>query len=153
MNVNPFSRDASFSIRDLQSEFDRLLDRFWHAGLSTRPLDGQDWAPPIDVADDPTAYRIRVELPGLTGDQVEVSVLGRTLTIKGDKSDPRATSDSSRRLRAECRYGAFRRDVELPDPVQADRISAVCRNGVLEIEIPKTQSAQPQSVRVQSRDQ
>lgn len=152
MNVNPFSRDASFSLRDLQSEFDRMIDRFWHAGLSTRPLDGQDWAPPIDVADEPAGYRIRVELPGMTAEQVEVAVVGRTVTIKGTKANPHPAADPRQMLRAECRYGSFRRDVELPGPVQNERVAATCRCGVLEVEVPKTPAAQPQAVRVEARD-
>jgi len=153
MNVNPFARDGSFSLRDLQSELDRLVDRFWHAGLSTRPLDGQDWAPPLDATEEPGAYRIRVELPGVTADQVEVNVLGRTLTIRGQKPNPRGAGDARQTLRAECRYGAFRRDLELPGPVDADRIAAIHRNGILEIEAPKTPATQPHSVRVEARSE
>lgn len=148
MSINPFSRDGVFSIQDLQGEFDRLIDRFWHGGLTTPPLDGYDWAPALDLSDEPEAYRLRVELPGLTADQIDVSVTGQTLTIRGNKPDPRDQADKRARLRSECRYGNFRRAIDLPAPVNADVITAASRNGVLEVRIPKAVPARPQSVKV-----
>lgn len=150
MGINPFSRDEGFSVRDLQSELNQLFDRFWHAGVSTPPLDGQDWAPRLDVIEQPQSYLVRVELPGMAASDVEVTVLGQTVSIRGAKTRPAV--EPRHYLRSECRYGAFRRDIELPAGVQADRVSAVCRNGVLEIEVPKSQSARAQSVKVETRE-
>lgn len=152
MPINPFSREGVFSIRDLQGEFDRLIDRFWHGGLSTPPLDGYDWAPPLDMIDEPESYRLRVEVPGLTGEQIDVSVIGQTLSIRGCKPDPRQKTEGRSWMRSECRYGNFRREVELPAAVRADAIVATCRNGVLEVEIPKAAAARPQTVKVTSVD-
>ncbi len=148
MSINPFSREGVFSIRDLQGEFDRLIDRFWHGGLSTPPLDGHDWAPPVDMTDEPGAFRMRVEVPGLTADQIDVSVAGRKLTIRGTKPNPRDKSDPRSAMRSECRYGSFGREIDLPADVQADAIRASCRNGVLELEIPKSAAARAQTVKI-----
>lgn len=91
-----------------------------------------------------------VEAPGLTAEQIDVSVTGQTLTIRGSKPDPRDQSDKRARLKNECRYGNFRRAVDLPAPVNADAIAATCRNGVLDVRIPKAVAARPQAVKVTS---
>ncbi|MCK6456428.1 MAG: Hsp20/alpha crystallin family protein [Phycisphaerae bacterium] len=153
MNVNPFSRDRALSLRDLQNEFDQILERLWHGGLSTPPLDGQDWAPHVDVVDEPLRYVVRVEVPGLTGRDVEVSMLERVLTIKGVKPATRKPGEDRRYLRAECRFGSFQRRIDLPDAVDVERITAQCANGVLEVEIPKKSGAAPRTVKVAVPDE
>ncbi|MFO0972275.1 MAG: Hsp20/alpha crystallin family protein [Phycisphaerae bacterium] len=152
MKPNQFFGEGSFSLRDLQGEFDRLVERLWHGGLSTRPLDGMDWAPSMDVIEEPGRFLIRAEVPGMSASDVEVSVLERVVTIKGTKAAPLPGGNAGRRLRSECRYGSFCRTIELPVAVNADRVGAACRNGVLEVEIAKIDAAQPRTVRVESRD-
>lgn len=148
MAINPFSREGPFSIRDLQNEFDRMVDRLWHGGLSTPPLDGYDWAPPLDVVDEPLRYLVRVEIPGMGPTDVDVAVLDRTLTIKGTKPSWFPVGEQRRFLRAECRYGAFRRELELGVPVDAEKVVARVRNGVLEVEIPKKETARGHTVKI-----
>jgi len=152
MAINPPPRDFPFSVQDIRYEFDKLLDRVWHVGLNTAPLDGQDWAPSIDVIDEADAYRVRVEVPGVGADDVDVSILDDTLMIKGTKPSPITKEDGPRRLRAECRYGEFCRTYALPGPVQDDGVTAACKNGVLDITIPKTPEVIGRKVKVQSED-
>lgn len=137
------------SFQDMRHEFDRLLDRVWHVGLSTAPLDGQDWAPSMDAAELPDRYVFRVEVPGLSASDVDVSILGNVLSIRGCKKGPTPLPEGGRRLRGECRYGSFNRSCELAGPVVEDGIIAKCTDGVLEISIPKAQEAKGRSVKVQ----
>lgn len=148
----PSPRDLPSSMQDVRNEFDRWLDRLWHAGWSTAPLDGQDWAPRLDVIDAGDDYRVRAEVPGLSADDVEVSLLNDVLTIKGNKTSGRKPGDEPNLLRAECRYGSFSRKFDFPLPVQEDGIRATCRNGVLTIQIPKTPEAKGHSVRIDFED-
>lgn len=150
MGINPFGREGHFSLRDLQSEFDRMMDRLWHGSLSTPPLDGQDWAPPIDVTEEADRFVARLEVPGLTSDAVDVSVLDRVVTIHGTKPAPPKLAEGQRSVAAECRYGSFRREIQLPVPVAADRVVATCRHGVLEIVLPKQESARGRPVKVET---
>jgi HSP20 family protein len=144
----PFAGDIPLSVEGIRREFDQLLDRVWHGGLSTAPLDGQDWAPSIDVAESSEAYEVRVEVPGLGPDDVEVSVQSRIVTIKGCKPPSAARGDDLRRVRTECRFGSFCRRLELPTPVQEDAVMARCKNGVLDIVIPKKPEAKGRTVTV-----
>lgn len=149
----PSPREFPFSLQDVRNEFDRLLDRVWHKGLCTAPLDGQDWAPSLDVIEEADAYRVRVEIPGMVAEDVEVSILDNTLTIKGVKPPPvKADEEAPRRLRTECCYGGFCRRYELPGPVQEDGVTAACKHGVLDVTIPKTPEIIGRKVQVSPRD-
>lgn len=148
----PFTTEIPFSVQDMREEFDRLLDRVWHGGLSTAPLDGQDWAPRLDVHEHPDHYQVRVEIPGLTADDVEVSILDNVLTVKGTKTAPNQSGENVRRLRSECRYGSFCRKFELPSPAEESSVSATCRHGVLEISISRSAQIKGRNVKVESAD-
>ena len=144
----PNPRGFPFSLQDLRSEFDQLMDRVWHAGLTTAPLDGQDWAPTLDVVEEADAYRVYVELPGVPVESVDVSVLGNLLTIRGTKPPPVVKDENRRILRTECRHGAFCRKYELPSAVREESVAASCRNGVLEIVAPKTPEVTGSKVKI-----
>lgn len=143
----PFPTD--FSVQGVRNEFDRLLDRVWHLGLSTAPLDGQDWAPSLDVWEEPGSYTVRAELPGLAAEDVSVEILGNVLTIRGFKPAIQKPAEHARQLRAECRYGSFSRKLELPGAISENSVQAKCRNGLLEVTIAKTPAAQGKSVKVE----
>jgi len=147
-----FPTELPFSLQDVRGEFDRLLDRVWHVGLNTAPLDGQDWAPCIDVIDEGDHYRVRLEVPGLAGDQIDVSILNNVLIVRGTKPVPPKPAEGHRQLRAECRYGSFSRKYELPSAVNEEGVSAVCRHGVLELTIPKKPEARGRTINVTARD-
>jgi HSP20 family protein len=136
------------SVQDLRDEFDRLVDRVWHSGLSTAPLDGQDWAPRMDVYERSDSFLVRLEIPGVNSENVEVSILKSTLTLKGKKGEPQDIGDATRRLRTECRFGSFSRKVDLPVPVNEDNVSATCKDGVLFVRIQKTPEVFGRTVKV-----
>ncbi len=144
----PFSSDIPLSVQDLRDEFDRLVDRAWHGALNTAPLDGQAWAPRRDVHERSDGYFIRLEVPGVAIEDIDVSILKNTLSVKGAKRAPQEIGEAARRIRAECRFGSFCRKCELSGPVDEDSVSASCKDGVLFIRIQKTPEAQGRSVKV-----
>lgn len=149
----PFPSDLPFSLHQMRNEFDRMLDRVWHGGLNTAPLDGQDWAPRLDVSEHPASYHLRVELPGVRGEDVDVSILNNELSIKGTKHLPDEPPESVRRLRTECRYGSFSRKFEFSTDVTEDGVSATYKAGVLHITVPKAPVTKGHKVQVQSVDE
>ena len=144
----PFPSDLPFSLQNVRKEFDQLLDRVWHVGLTTAPLDGQDWAPSIDVIEEADHFRVRVEVAGMSAEDIDVSILGNVLSIKGCKAPGTAPTNGAHMLRSECRYGSFCRKYELPGKVREDAVSATCKNGVLELAIPKKPEARGRTVKV-----
>ncbi|UCE58658.1 MAG: Hsp20/alpha crystallin family protein [Phycisphaerales bacterium] len=140
-------QDVPASLGGLQEEMNRLFDQVWHGGLSTRPFDGQECAPPIDLFEHDDRYLLHVEVPGVDAAAVDVSYVGSTLTIRGEKSAP--GDEQGRRIRGERRFGTFCRTVELPGDIDADRLSAKCSAGILQISIPKTESSRPKAVKIE----
>ena len=143
----PF-QDPQLSLSALQDEMNRMFERVWHGGVSTRPFDGQPWAPAIDLYEYDDRYTVHAELPGVNADSVEVSYLGNSLTLRGEKARLEGVDDATPSLRSERRFGAFCRTVELPGGIDADRASAKCHGGVLEITIPKSAASRAKTIRV-----
>ncbi|MEQ8602591.1 MAG: Hsp20/alpha crystallin family protein [Marivibrio sp.] len=96
------------------------------------------FSPSADASHVDDAYRIRLELPGVEEDDVEVSVHDGVLTISGEKKEEREETDDERRVYfSERSYGAFERAFRIPDTVDQDRIEADFDKGVLTIALPK----------------
>lgn len=142
----PFKPEISYS--DLQDGVNRLFDQFWHGGVKLGPLDGQEWAPPIDLLEEPERFVIKAEVPGLDAADIEVLVTGGLVTLKGYKSDERTEGPDHHYVRAERRSGSFARSVPLTCAVDSDNVTAVCKKGVLVITMPKVHPTPTKSVRV-----
>ena len=141
------------SFDTMREEMDRLFDSLAR-GTANLPLgrrlfdveplrhEAPDVAvPAIDVTENENAYQIAAELPGLTENDVEVVVADEILTIKGEKNEEKEQKDKNYYV-AERRYGSFQRSFQLPSGVDADKITADFRNGVLTLILPKTPEAQ-----------
>jgi len=136
-------------IETLHRDIDRVFDEMWSGRWPTfEPMGRTEIMPLLDMTEDDQAFHLNVELPGMDEKDVEVTLRNHTLTIKGEKKEEKETKekDVHRRERA---YGYFRRSVELPAEVDADKISATYRKGVLTIDLPKTQQAQQQAKRIE----
>jgi len=141
-------QNPAYLIGNLQDEVNRLVERVWHAGVSTRPFDGQEWAPTIDLIDQAEQYVAYVEVPGIEPGEVDVTHAGSVLTIRGTKRSPVASLPHGGPLRSERRFGSFCRMIELPADSDTGQLSAKYQSGVLVITIPKSASARPKSVKI-----
>jgi HSP20 family protein len=95
------------------------------------------------VTEDDKAYRVTAELPGLEEKDIDVSVTGDTLTIKGEKSYEKEERNKNRHM-SERAYGSFQRSFALPEGIERDKIGADIAKGVLTVTLPKTAQAQKQ---------
>jgi HSP20 family protein len=143
--------------RSFRSEMDRLFDRFGFPSLRSIFDMGPAWrsassfsfsAPPIDMSEDEKAYKITAELPGLDAKDVDVSVSGNTLVLKGEKRQEKEEKDKNYYF-SERSYGSFQRAFELPASVDRDKVAADFAKGVLTITLPKTAEAQKQAKRIE----
>ena len=151
MAFRPF-QESQLSLGALQDEMSRLIERVWHAGVSTGPFDGQQWAPVVDMFEHPDHYSVFVELPGVDATAVDVTFLGNAVTVRGDKGKPADVAQGGRTIRSERRFGTFSRSIELPGDIDADRMSAKCNAGVLAITVPKSESSKPKPVKITAED-
>jgi HSP20 family protein len=130
----------------LRSEVDRLLTGFLGPaadGFLPGVFRGQ---PPVNVWEQDDALKVEMELPGVKNEQIEVSVAGDDLSIKVNRPD--VDQDGVTYHRRERPVGSFSRVVHLPVPVNADRVEADLRDGVLTITLPKAESAKPRKINV-----
>lgn len=100
-----------------------------------------------DVFEDDSRLVVRLELPGLSKDEIEIEVGSEGLVISGEKRFERETSQGRWRV-MQCAYGRFRRVVPLPVAVKADEAGASYKSGVLRVELPKAQPGQRQGVSI-----
>ncbi|PHK93180.1 molecular chaperone Hsp20 [Pseudoroseomonas rhizosphaerae] len=144
----------------LRDEVDRIFDNFWRGFAGGPPRRGemmQPWraglpvsmsAPAMDVVEDEKGYRIVAELPGMGQEDVELSLSGDTLTIKGEKKERREEKSTNYYL-SERRFGFFSRSFELPQSVKRDGIEASFDKGVLTVLLPKTPDAAQQTRKIE----
>jgi HSP20 family protein len=108
-----------------------------------------NWVPPVDIYE--TADRdliIKAELPDMSREDVEVTVENNTLTLRGNKSLPTDVKEEQFR-RVERRYGSFARSFTLPNTVDAAKVSADYKNGVLTVKLPFREEAKPRTINVE----
>ena len=143
--------------RSFRSEMDRLFDRFSFPSLRRmfemepgwRPVSSFSFsAPAIDMSEDDKAYKITAELPGLDAKDVDVSVSGNTLVLKGEKRQEKEEKNKNYFF-SERAYGSFQRAFELSTTVDRDKIAADYSKGVLTITLPKTAEAQKQAKKIE----
>jgi HSP20 family protein len=116
-----------------------------------RPARGSDtgpWRPAVNLWTDDLAVHLEAELPGVTEDSLELTVLGDELTLAGSRDD--APVEGGRVLRRERTRGAFRRVVSLPFTVDAQQVEATLQHGVLTVRLPKAAAHRPRQIKVTS---
>jgi HSP20 family protein len=139
-----------FPFWDAADRFDLRQRPGWRSPLTRGVFDVEPFwrgevtwgkAPAVDIAEHETAYEITAELPGMDESNIDVKFSDGTLTIKGEKKDEREEKQKDYHL-SERRYGSFQRSFGVPDGVDADKIEAHFKNGVLTVTLPKRPEAQ-----------
>jgi HSP20 family protein len=141
--------------RSFRSEFDRLFDRFT-AGFGIMPFPSfrseavfSVPTPAVDITEDDAAFKLTAELPGMTEKDINVSLSGNTLSIKGEKRQETEKTGEGYHL-SERTYGEFQRAFTLPSGVDAEKVAAEFSQGVLTITVPKVAQAMPKKIEVKA---
>jgi len=137
--------------RELEDVHNRLSSLFDSGHPRSRDREESlmttEWAPLVDISEDDKTYTLKVELPEVKREDIKVSVENDLLTISGERH--REKEEKNRRYhRVERAYGSFMRNFSLPQNVDANQVSAQYRDGLLCVNIAKTEKARPQSVEV-----
>lgn len=139
--------------RELSARASGALTRFRPAAAPGKSTAGDDHLPPLsnwaflaaDVFDDDDKVIVRIEAPGMRREDFNVEVTGDVLTVWGEKRIERE-SGSGRYRMVQCAYGSFRREVTLPASVNVDKTKASYRDGVLRIELQKSEGARARRI-------
>lgn len=131
----------------LQRDLGQLMTRATGEGTATRSL-----VPPMDAYSTEEGMVVRIDLPGMRPDQVDVSVQDGMLTIRGERKRDESVPDDAW-LRRERPVGTFERSFSLPEGTDPDRISADYQNGMLELRIPHPKERQPRRIQIGGGEQ
>ncbi|MBI4760738.1 MAG: Hsp20/alpha crystallin family protein [Chloroflexota bacterium] len=134
-------------IMSLREAVDRLFDDAFTRPLS---LSGAWSLPAVDMYQTDDEIVVKAALPGVKSDEVQISVTGEVLTIKGEIKQEEDKKDRSWHIR-ERRYGAFERSIILPTDVVADKAKAEFENGILTITLPKAEDVKPRTIAVKAK--
>ncbi len=105
----------------------------------------------MDVAETEQAYEVKMDLPGVNADDVDIQIENNTLTVRGQRSEESEEKDEAKQFHRVERYsGTFSRSVVLPNSINEDETAAEFRDGVLKIVIPKTEDAKPRKISIKS---
>ena len=143
MRYEPFNL-----LNQLQREVNRLLD----SGRLGEDESGQllaDWAPAVDIKEEPAQFVIHADLPGVDIKDIEITLENGVLTLKGQRAAEKKEETQQYR-RVERVRGTFLRRFSLPDAVDAEKVAARCKDGVLEVVVPKREAAQPRRIAIES---
>ncbi|WP_263789866.1 Hsp20/alpha crystallin family protein [Salinibacter sp.] len=141
-------RAPTRTLRPLQREVDDLFDQFFGR------TDGGDqsisavWSPSTDLVETDDAFRLHLDVPGMSADDITINLQNRTLTVNGERSSER-TDEREDFVRVERAFGTFHRTFTLPDAVDADHIEATYDDGVLTIRVPKTEESTRRQIEIQ----
>jgi len=133
----------------LRKEIDNLFKRFLGEGAIGEAL-GEGWMPSVDVSETDDGFFIKAEIPGLEAGDIDVSIVGDRLTIKGEKKKEEEKSGEHFHS-VERYYGSFQRSFTLPASAQSEKTEASFEKGVLKISIPKSEEAKSKTIKVEVR--
>jgi len=139
------------SLFGLRHAMDNLFDRFMRSTSGGGESLGAAWPGALrtDLSESDDAITVEVEAPGIDPKELEISVTGQTLTIRGEKRADRETKRRNYHF-VERQFGSFQRSIPLPASVNADDVDARFRDGVLTITMPKRPDAKPRRITVQN---
>ena len=134
-------------------DMDRVFDSFWSKGGVFDHVWGNGgtlpaaWNPRVDISETDEEIAVAAELPGMTSDDIKVTVADGILTIEGEKKEESEESEKTAR-RVERRYGSFKRAFRLSSDVEAHSISATYKDGILRLALPKAEKAKARQIEV-----
>ena len=129
-------------IEAFQTDMNRLFDSFFRSDTNSTV---RRWAPPTDLTEEEGELVLRLDLPGMTDEDVSVEIDGNVLSISGERQDHRESS-SGTAYRLERSFGRFSRSFTLPEGTDPEAIKGGLENGVLELRIPKPAEKQPRKI-------
>lgn len=135
------------SLDMFRRNFERVFDDFFSMSPST--LFESKWLPSVDVSENGKMITVKAEVPGMDEKDISVTLSDNVLTISGEKKQENTREESGKRyVMTERKYGSFSRSITLPEGIKADKIKASFTKGVLSVDIPKDESAQPRKIEI-----
>lgn len=135
--------------RDIDS-VNHLLEQPFTWSWNRRPTESMAWAALVDMYEKDDSFVVRAELPGVKKEDIDISITGDTLFIKGERKPPADVAAGDYKCSEVC-YGSFSRSVTMTESIDASKIEASYEDGILEIRLPKLKEAKPTKVQIKAK--
>ena len=139
--LQPYRKPGS-----IRNEIDNLLHEFFGGPIHTGPLAGE-WLPPADITETEDRVLVKAELPGIEEKDIDLSISGNLLTIRGEKKRLKEEKDGDHYL-GDRYYGSFHRIFQLPADIVQEKAEATFDKGVLKISIPKAEESKIKKIAI-----
>ena len=139
------------AMEEMERRFDEMFGRgFLPSGWRRLPLEERAWAPALDVFEKDDKFVVKAELPGMKEKDIDVSVMGNMLVIRGEKKSETEVKEEDYYC-CEHSYGNFYRSISLPSTVDATKIEANYEDGILAISLPKAPEVKPKKIAISAK--
>jgi HSP20 family protein len=139
--------DPFREVVSLQSRLNSLFQDYGRGATDGEALSAASFAPPVDIYEDDQKLALKLEVPGVKQDDLDIQVEGRSLTVRGErKFDSEEKQENFHRV--EHRYGTFARSFTLPNSVDSENVKAIYDAGVLQLEFAKKAEAKPRQIKI-----
>ena len=133
-------------LSNLRDELDSLFELPFLSNFANQTQLFSGWTPALDLYQSNDNVVAVVELPGMRKEDIEISLHEGTLTISGERKNE--TGDNGNSERSERYVGKFRRSITLPSRVDASKVNATYKDGILTVTLPKAEEAKPRQIQV-----
>jgi HSP20 family protein len=133
----------------VHDDVDRLFDSFFSRAAVRGDLQAI-FTPTVDIEETADEFVLRADLPGVSQKDVKVSLMGDTLTLRGERKNENVQKDVNHYHRVERTYGAFERSFTFGTPLRNEGVKASYKDGVLEVRVPKAEEAKLREIQVQA---
>jgi HSP20 family protein len=138
-------------LEEMERRFEDILGRPFLPSVWRRlPIEERGWAPAIEVFEKEDKFVVKAELPGMKEEDIDISVVGDTLTIKGERKAESEVKEEDYYC-CERSYGSFSRSIAVPPNVDTKKIEASFEDGVLEVSLPKAPEVKPKKIAVSAK--
>jgi HSP20 family protein len=142
--LTPFFTTRNVS-NNLWREMDRMFDHF--ATHSLPSYDEREFSPASELIEQENQYLLSIDLPGMKKEDIKIEVADGTLVISGERKQEKR-DDENQVHRFERTYGSFKRSFVLPNTISTDKVEAKYEDGVLSLQLPKTEIAQARKIEI-----
>lgn len=133
-------------IFDLRDDMNRLFGDYF-SSRRNKLSHNIGWLPSVDVAETENEYTIKADVPGMKKEDIRISIENSTMTISGERKEE-AEEKKKNYVRREKSYGSFMRSFELPHAIDSKNIKASYTDGVLTVNVPKSEDAKPKEIKI-----
>ncbi len=132
---------------NIQNDLDRFVNDFFQNEPERGVRNGGVWSPAVDISETENALMMTAEIPGMKKEDISISINNNVLVLKGEKKKEKESKDENYH-RIERSYGSFTRSFSLPTTVDANKVKASYKDGVLIVELSKKEEAKPKEISI-----